>query len=388
MRLSSSNVTNSVPRAPLNPLHCTRRPYMAPEVFLPGHLHNCIADYYSLGVTLFQLLCGQRPYPGSRQVLQGVVRMVSFVPPPSVTDPARIRRTLFSAQQRRAPLPELQFMSRLSRTSSACRAFVSALLVANPRYRLGNTGPDELFKHEWLSSLDIGAVEAYVLKSPLPVRPVATLAAAADSKLEAAWSLLAHKTHTSKPEAPSIMLPGLNFNIRDPACLLNHPELPASVPPDMPMQQMARFMGLHSTRQEATSSSTELQSPEVLQGFEKDSLKAESDADTAQAKRRPQKQRVTSLPSTETTSSSEPRKAMDVPHLAEQLRAFRDSSLAHLKGRFPKPARPRPGSFVSSAAEVQVVPEQLLLGSHKDVGGGVKRQVGVTGSSAAPVLHE
>ena len=32
------------------------RPYMAPEVFMPGHKHSYVSDYYSLGITLFQFM--------------------------------------------------------------------------------------------------------------------------------------------------------------------------------------------------------------------------------------------------------------------------------------------------------------------------------------------
>ena len=41
------------------------RPFLAPEVFLPSHAHSFEADWYALGVTLFQLLHGYRPckYP-------------------------------------------------------------------------------------------------------------------------------------------------------------------------------------------------------------------------------------------------------------------------------------------------------------------------------------
>lgn len=36
-------------------------PYMAPECFTPSHVHGPSADFFSLGITLFQLIVGSRP---------------------------------------------------------------------------------------------------------------------------------------------------------------------------------------------------------------------------------------------------------------------------------------------------------------------------------------
>ena len=197
---------------------------MAPEVFLPGHKHNAIADYYSLGVTLFQLLVGQRPYPGSRRVLQHLVRMVNYVPPPSIASADKMRRTLISAQQRRAQLPELQFLVKLARLPPACRSFIGGLLIANPRYRLGVHGAEEVLQHEWLRGVDLPNCRNRSIRSPLPkfTRQVAPVNMQA---LQLEWSQLGQAI--SPLNSPSgADLPGFYFNINDPASHATFPEFP------------------------------------------------------------------------------------------------------------------------------------------------------------------
>jgi serine/threonine protein kinase len=48
------------------------RPYMAPEIYLPEHVHSKAADYYAMGVTLFQLLMGHRPYHADSNNIRSV----------------------------------------------------------------------------------------------------------------------------------------------------------------------------------------------------------------------------------------------------------------------------------------------------------------------------
>ena len=340
---------------------------MAPEVFLPGHVHNSIADYYSLGVTLFQLLSGQRPYPGSRRILQMVVRMVSFVPPLSVTKPSRIRRTLFSAQQRRAPVPELQYMSRLARLSSSCRSFIGGLLVANPRYRLGCHGTAEVLAHPWLAGVDVEGIRAGSAPSSLPTPPPAAATAADDAKMRAAWSLLAN---SSEQPAIPVHLAHFGYNVDDPDSVALHPELLVKVHPDMCLQQMARHMH---------SGSAQVTTPANASG--QDLTKASSPEHSAGS--------VTSEPtdkvrgretqgSSHDTSGSSGRRAVDVPALAKELRAFREESLAQLRGRKIRAGPPSvmQGFLTSANAAAKVVPESLLLGPQKVVQVAPLRQLG------------
>ena len=57
------------------------RPYMAPEVFMPGHKHSFVSDYYSLGITLFQFLT-VRPRPPAHLasvIASMIIIMITFL---------------------------------------------------------------------------------------------------------------------------------------------------------------------------------------------------------------------------------------------------------------------------------------------------------------------
>ncbi|RYG55425.1 hypothetical protein EON66_05345 [archaeon] len=86
------------------------RPYMAPEVFMAGHRHSFVADYYSLGITTYQFLLGQRPYKPDSVNMKTIVRMATFVPPEKYRNVRQIRKILISAQERKAPSPEFKYV--------------------------------------------------------------------------------------------------------------------------------------------------------------------------------------------------------------------------------------------------------------------------------------
>ena len=123
---------------------------MAPEIFVSGHKHTYTADFYSLGVTTYQLLAGHRPYKPDSANMKTIVRMSTYIPPDKYTDLSHIRRILTSAQERKAPTPEFRYSTRLaSRASREAISFVQQCLICNPTYRLGCQGIAEVKAHPW-----------------------------------------------------------------------------------------------------------------------------------------------------------------------------------------------------------------------------------------------
>lgn len=122
---------------------------MAPEIFMAGHKHSYVSDFYALGITAFQLMLGQRPYKPDTANLKAIVRMSTFIPPERYTDLAQIRRILINAQERKAPSAEFRYSQFLSRVSPEARDFVQMCLICNPKFRLGSEGMSELKNHPW-----------------------------------------------------------------------------------------------------------------------------------------------------------------------------------------------------------------------------------------------
>jgi serine/threonine protein kinase len=142
------------------------RPYMAPEIFVPGHLHSQVADFYSLGIACFQFLTGSRPYRPDSKNMKTIVRMASFVPPPNFVDLKQIRRILVAAQERKAPSAEFKYSRKLKLCSPEAKDFVQTCLICNPKYRLGSQGIQELLQHPWFASMDWDAMARQEVSSP------------------------------------------------------------------------------------------------------------------------------------------------------------------------------------------------------------------------------
>lgn len=135
------------------------RPYMAPEVFISGHAHTYSADYYSLGITTYQLLLGQRPYKPDTSNMKSIVRMSTFVAPDKYTDLTLIRRILINAQDRKATSNDLRYALQLGPyVSPEALDFVQHCLICNPKYRLGSEGAKEVKAHPWFDGIDWDAM--------------------------------------------------------------------------------------------------------------------------------------------------------------------------------------------------------------------------------------
>ncbi|KAI3997604.1 hypothetical protein MKX01_011021 [Papaver californicum] len=103
---------------------CGTTEYMAPEI-LQSKGHNKDADWWSVGVLLYEMLTGQPPYThANRQKLQQKIIKEKFKLPPFLT--------------------------------SEAHSLLKALLQKEPERRLGGgpTGADEIKKHKWFKSVN------------------------------------------------------------------------------------------------------------------------------------------------------------------------------------------------------------------------------------------
>jgi serine/threonine protein kinase len=144
------------------------RPYMAPEIFMKGHAHAATADYYALGITVYQFLLGHRPYKPDPATMKLIVKMANFVPPEKFTEINQIRRILIKAQERKSPNADFQLSRRLMRFSHPAKDFVQSTLICNPRYRLGSGGIQELKNHPWFEGINWEAIRKQEVRQLTP----------------------------------------------------------------------------------------------------------------------------------------------------------------------------------------------------------------------------
>lgn len=109
--------------------------YMAPEVFMSGHRHGIASDYFSLGVLMYEVLYGERPFR-SKETKSGIDYDLVVPKQPEV--------------------------------SAHCVNFMTHILKFNPNERLGGGGQGglELRAHPWLAPVDFQALTARTLKAP------------------------------------------------------------------------------------------------------------------------------------------------------------------------------------------------------------------------------
>lgn len=114
--------------------------YLAPEVYTSQHLHGRTADWFAMGVTLHEFLCGRRPFEPQR--------LIAFREP-----------------NHRDAL-EAHFLATRPLTHNA-KAFTSACIERFPRHRIGYNGLTDIQQHPWFEDFDWDAIEKQTFKAPM-----------------------------------------------------------------------------------------------------------------------------------------------------------------------------------------------------------------------------
>jgi serine/threonine protein kinase len=95
--------------------------YMSPEMLQGDHDHGPCADFYALGITLYQMMAGKRPS---------------------------------------SDLSLEENIAKLGTASEECKRFIKASLEPEEQRRIGySNGADELLKHPWFNNLNLVELE-------------------------------------------------------------------------------------------------------------------------------------------------------------------------------------------------------------------------------------
>ena len=117
--------------------------YMAPEALLKKP-HSFIVDFFSLGVLLYELMFGERPYMGRTK--------------------KEIREQVISKEitVKDEDLPK-------GWSDRSVIEFVNGLLKRKPHERLGKDGVKEVMMHKWLMNVDWNGIKELKVKSPIDI---------------------------------------------------------------------------------------------------------------------------------------------------------------------------------------------------------------------------
>ena len=117
--------------------------YMAPEVVLRKP-HDYTVDFFGLGVIVFELITGKRPYNG------------------------KTRKELKEQMLAKEVKLTVEMLPKKWKDSNIIE-FVNGLLKRKANERLGSKGVEEVMSHEWLYDVDWESVEAMRAKSPFRI---------------------------------------------------------------------------------------------------------------------------------------------------------------------------------------------------------------------------
>jgi serum/glucocorticoid-regulated kinase 2 len=113
--------------------------YMSPEVIC-CQSHSTVSDYFALGVILFEITTGNRPYMGNSR--------------------KNIREAILAKQV---------IMPRSSLWNEVFEDFVNGLIQRKPEARLGSKGIQEIKEHPWLLGIEWDKLYTKQMKSPFKI---------------------------------------------------------------------------------------------------------------------------------------------------------------------------------------------------------------------------
>lgn len=113
--------------------------YMAPEVICRQN-HSFVSDFFSLGIILYEVIMGNRPYMGKNR--------------------QEIRQSILNAQVsiHKESIPE----GWTEESVDIC----NGLLKRKPSSRLGAGGVQEILQHPWFADFDLEKLKKFELKAP------------------------------------------------------------------------------------------------------------------------------------------------------------------------------------------------------------------------------
>ncbi len=155
--------------------------YMAPEVYLKGHVHSKPADYFAIGVTLHELVLGQRPFD-AQTIKHTAACYAKRLSSSEKTFPNTNNHLMHDPYE---GLPNcgltLDILHEAPFLSHQCKTFISNLLCFYPNQRLGSCvvtsqfgeliGIDTIKKHSWFHDYNWKSLSKRLVSSPIRPEP-------------------------------------------------------------------------------------------------------------------------------------------------------------------------------------------------------------------------